>query len=88
MAQHPVIGYFVWAVLFGALFAWEGLALSHLSGSVPTLSATFRAIQRYPFGRWRCSPCGCGSAGISSSAAGISCSGPDERGTGLPCRRR
>ncbi len=52
VAQHPVIGYIVWALLFGALFAWEGLALSHLSGSVPTLSATFRAIQRYPFGRW------------------------------------
>lgn len=28
MAQHPVIGYVIWAVLFGALFAWEGLALS------------------------------------------------------------
>jgi hypothetical protein len=51
VAQHPVLGYLVWAVLFGALFAWEGLALSHLSG-VPTLSATFRAIMRYPFGRW------------------------------------
>ena len=44
VAQHPVIGYIVWALLFGALFAWEGLALSHLSGSVPTLSDTFRLI--------------------------------------------
>ena len=26
MADHPVLGYVVWAVLFGALFAWEGLA--------------------------------------------------------------
>ncbi len=52
VGQHPVIGYLVWAVLFGALFAWEGLALSHLSGSVPTLSAAFRAIMRYPVGRW------------------------------------
>jgi hypothetical protein len=52
VAQHPVIGYVVWALLFGALFAWEGLALSHISGSVPTLSATFRALMRYPFGRW------------------------------------
>jgi hypothetical protein len=51
VAQHPVIGYLIWALLFGALFAWEGLALSHISG-VPTLSATFRAIMRYPFGRW------------------------------------
>ena len=24
----------------------------HISGDVPTLSATFRAIMRYPFGRW------------------------------------
>ena len=31
VAQHPVLGYLVWAVLFGALFAWEGLALSHLT---------------------------------------------------------
>src|SRR6202042_589229 len=52
MGDHPVIGYVVWAVLFGAMFAWEGLALSHFSGSVPTLSAAFRAIMRYPSGRW------------------------------------
>lgn len=52
VAQHPVIGYLVWAVLLGALFAWEGLAQSHISGSVPTLSATVRAIMRYPVGRW------------------------------------
>jgi hypothetical protein len=51
VAQHPVIGYLVWLVLFGALFAWEGLALSHISG-VPTLSDAFRVIMRYPFGRW------------------------------------
>ena len=52
MAQHPVLGYLVWAVLFGALFAWEGLALSHLSNTMPTLSDTFRVIMRYPVGRW------------------------------------
>src|SRR5580704_3912076 len=52
MANHPVLGYLVWAVLIGAVFAWEGLALSHISGSVPTLSDTFRAIMRYPVGRW------------------------------------
>jgi Family of unknown function (DUF6186) len=52
MANHPVLGYLVWAVLIGAVFAWEGLALSGISGSVPTLSATFRAIMRYPPGRW------------------------------------
>jgi len=32
MARHPVIGYLVWAALFGALFAWEGLALARVSG--------------------------------------------------------
>lgn len=52
VGNHPVLGYVVWAVLIGAVFAWEGLALSGISGSVPTLSATFRAIMRYPPGRW------------------------------------
>ncbi len=52
MARHPVLGHLVWAVLFGTLFAWEGLALSHLSGAVPTLSDTSRVIMRYPAGRW------------------------------------
>jgi hypothetical protein len=52
VAHHPVIGYLVWAVLFGALFAWEGLALSHISSGIPTLSDAFRAIMRYPVGRW------------------------------------
>jgi hypothetical protein len=52
VGDHPVVGYVVWAVLFGAIFAWEGLALSHFSGTVPTLSATFRAIMKYPPGRW------------------------------------
>jgi hypothetical protein len=42
VTQHPVIGYIV----------WEGLALTYKFGDVPTLSATFRAIMRYPFGRW------------------------------------
>jgi hypothetical protein len=52
VARHPLIGYFVWALLFGALFAWEGLALTYKFADVPTLSATFRVIMRYPFGRW------------------------------------
>ena len=51
MIEHPVIGYLVWAVLFGALFAWEGLALAGV-GSVPTLSDAFNLIMRYPLGRW------------------------------------
>jgi Family of unknown function (DUF6186) len=52
VGDHPFLGYLVWAVLIGAVFAWEGLALSHISGSVPTLSATFRAIMRYAPGRY------------------------------------
>ena len=51
MARHPVIGYLVWAALFGALFAWEGLALAR-AGGFPTLSDAFRVIMRYPVGRW------------------------------------
>ena len=51
VGRHPVIGYLVWAVLFGALFAWEGLGLARVSGC-PTLSDVFRLIMRYPVGRW------------------------------------
>ena len=51
VARHPLIGYIVWAVLFGALFAWEGLELARVTG-VPTLSDVFRVILRYPVGRW------------------------------------
>jgi hypothetical protein len=51
MARHPLIGYLAWAVLFGALFAWEGLALAGVSG-VPSLSDVVRVIMRYPAGRW------------------------------------
>jgi hypothetical protein len=50
-AQHPLMGYLAWAVLFGALFAFEGLALAGVSG-VPALSDVVRAIMRYPAGRW------------------------------------
>jgi hypothetical protein len=51
LAPHPLIGYLAWAVLFGALFAWEGLALARVPG-VPTFSDVVRAIMRYPVGRW------------------------------------
>ena len=51
MARHPLIGYLAWAVLFGALFAWEGLALAGVTG-VPALSNVVRVIMRYPAGRW------------------------------------
>jgi Family of unknown function (DUF6186) len=51
MARHPVIGYLVWAALFGALFAWEGIGLARVGG-YPTLSDALRVIMRYPVGRW------------------------------------
>lgn len=51
VVQHPLAGYLVWALLFGALFAWEGLSLAGV-GSVPSLSDVFRVIMRYPVGRW------------------------------------
>ncbi|MEV0691711.1 DUF6186 family protein [Streptomyces sp. NPDC050388] len=52
VAEHPVIGYLVWAVLFGALFAWEGVGLLRAGDAFPTLSDTLRAVMRYPMGRW------------------------------------
>jgi hypothetical protein len=51
LAPHPLIGYLAWAVLFGALFAWEGLALARVTG-VPSFSDVVRVIMRYPVGRW------------------------------------
>ena len=51
MARYPLIGYLAWAVLFGALFVWEGLALARVTG-VPSLGSVFRVITRYPVGRW------------------------------------
>ena len=50
-ARHLLIGYLAWAVLFGALFAWEGLALARVTG-VPSFSNVVRVIMRYPVGRW------------------------------------
>lgn len=52
MVAHPVIGYLVWAVLFGALFTWEGIGLLRSGDAFPTLSDTLGAVMRYPFGRW------------------------------------
>ena len=51
LARHPLIGYLAWAVLFGAVFAWEGLALARVTG-VPSFSDVVRLIMRYPVGRW------------------------------------
>jgi hypothetical protein len=51
MARYPLIGYLAWAALFGAVFAWESLALAGVT-SVPALSDVFRVIMRYQLGRW------------------------------------
>jgi hypothetical protein len=51
MARYPSAGYLVWAILLGALFAWEALALAGVTG-VPSLSGVFREITRYRLGRW------------------------------------
>jgi Family of unknown function (DUF6186) len=51
VARYPLIGYLAWVVLFGAVFAWEGLALARVIG-VPALGGVFRVIMRYPLGRW------------------------------------
>ncbi len=58
MARHPLIGYLVWLGLFGAVFAWEGLALARVTG-VPASASVFRVIMRYPVGGC-CSRSGCG----------------------------
>ncbi|AXI80580.1 DUF6256 family protein [Peterkaempfera bronchialis] len=52
MAGHRWAGYLAWVVLFGALFAWEGLGLARPATGLPTLSDTLRAVMRYPVGRW------------------------------------
>ncbi|HEV3292200.1 MAG TPA: DUF6186 family protein [Streptosporangiaceae bacterium] len=51
MAGYPLIGYLAWAVLFGALLAWEGLVRAGVTGA-PALRDVFRVITRYPVGRW------------------------------------
>lgn len=43
MAEHPVIGYLVWAALFGAIFVWEGISLLRPHDGFPTLSDATRA---------------------------------------------
>jgi hypothetical protein len=50
MAGHRWMGYVVWAILLGALFAWEGIGLR--GEGFPTLSDAGRAVMRSPVGRW------------------------------------
>lgn len=54
MAGHPVVGYVVWGAVFGALFAWEGIALAKggVAAGYPTLSDTLRAVMHHQAGRW------------------------------------
>lgn len=52
MAGHRWVGYLVWASLFGALVAWEGIGLVRADDAHPTLSDAVRALMRYPIGRW------------------------------------
>ncbi len=47
-----VIGYLVWAIFLGALFAWEGFGLAHNHDKWPTFSDVFQAISRHLVGRW------------------------------------
>jgi hypothetical protein len=51
-SEHSVIGYLVWAVLFGALFVWEGIGLLRSGDGYPTLSDAIDAVMRYPVARW------------------------------------
>jgi uncharacterized protein DUF6256/uncharacterized protein DUF6186 len=52
MAGHRWVGYLVWAALFAALIAWEGIGLVRMDDAYPTLSDAVRALMRYPIGRW------------------------------------
>ena len=47
-----VLGYLVWAVLLGAVFAWEGLGLADSRDRWPTFSDVIHVITRNPVGRW------------------------------------
>jgi hypothetical protein len=51
LPRHPARGYLAWAVIFGAVFAWEGLALAGVA-AVPSISDVIRVIMRYPVARW------------------------------------
>jgi hypothetical protein len=52
MTGHRWVGYLVWAALFAALIAWEGVGLVRMDDAYPTLSDAVRALMRYPIGRW------------------------------------
>ena len=52
MGTHRWIGYLVWALLFGALFAWEGIGLVRTGSAYPTFSDVIRAVMRFPVARW------------------------------------
>jgi len=40
VVRHPLVGYLVWALLFGALFAWEGLSLARVLVFPPSATSS------------------------------------------------
>jgi hypothetical protein len=52
VTEHRWVGYLVWALLLGAVFAWECVALIRADDAVPTFSDAIDALMRYPIGRW------------------------------------
>jgi hypothetical protein len=47
-----MIGLAVWALLIGAVLAYQGLALVHDNDRWPALSEVLRVPMRSAFGRW------------------------------------
>ncbi len=47
-----MIGLVVWGVLFGLLFAYQGLALVSTNDRWPSFSHVLRVVMRNPAGRW------------------------------------
>jgi len=47
-----LIGYLVWALLFGALLSWEGFSLVRSHDRWPSFSEVIRVVMRHPTGRW------------------------------------
>jgi len=47
-----MIGLVIWAVLIGAVLAYQGLGLVHNNDAWPAFSDVIRVVMRYPVGRW------------------------------------
>ena len=46
------LGYLIWALLLGGLFAWEGIGLADQHDRWPTFSDVIRTIMHHAVGRW------------------------------------